>query len=251
MNLAEIQSALFALTSGEVEPSPEAVGFIADSAVDSRRRVEAYADAIRGKAAHAVGVPYRKIATLLGEPRFLQLFDAHKRSRPPERRTLRDLVWELPEFLGRNPAWGRADLGALAALELARHEVSVEVGIDPVGADALATLAPRRWPAATLRLVPSLRLIRVSFDVSGLWRAVDERRPPPPPVEAATTLLVWRKGLDVYHSVLSAAEAAALDRAAAGAPLSEVLAPFGHEADQAHAALHGWFADGLVGSVVT
>jgi hypothetical protein len=249
MKLAEIQTALFALTSGEVELSPEAVGFVADSAVDPRRRVAAYSEAIRGKSAHAVGVPFRKISAFLGDQGFLELFDAHKRSRPPERRSLRDLVWGLPEFLADDARWGRVDLGALAALELARHEVSLDVGVEPAGPGALAALEAGRWPAATLQLVPALRLLRLPFDVSGLWKCLDDGIAPLPPVEAATRFVVWRKGLDVFHSVLPAAEASALDRAAAGAPLSEILAAFGHAPERAHAALYGWLTDGLVGSV--
>ncbi|HEY2943203.1 MAG TPA: hypothetical protein VGN09_12290 [Vicinamibacteria bacterium] len=248
MKLAEIQTALFALTSGEVEPSVEAVGFVADSGVDPRRRVAVYAEGIRGKSAHAVSVPFGRVLGYLGEERFVDLFDALNRSRPPERRGLRELMSALPGFLAGDERWGRPDLGALAELDLARHEVSREVGVEPVGPAALAAVEAARWPAARLTLIPALRLVRLSFDVSGLWKSLDAHLPPPPPVLEATRYAVWRKGLDVYHSALSAAEVEALDRAAAGAPLSEVLAVF-DDADAAHSALHGWFTDGLVGSV--
>jgi hypothetical protein len=248
MRLAETQAALAALISGEVEASPEALGFIAESPVDSRRRVTVYAEAIRSKAAHAVGIPYRKLSALLGDEGFVDLVDGFKRGRPPERRTLRELVFDLPEFLDRERRWGRDDLGALAALELANHEVALDLGVEPVGSEALAGLEARRWPAATLRLVPALRLLSLPFDVSGLWKALDEGLPPPAPVARPTRFLAWRKGLDVYHCVLSASEATALDRAAAAAPLSEVLTAF-DEADTAHSALHAWFTDGLVGAV--
>jgi|RhiMetdeSRZDD1v2_1073273.scaffolds.fasta_scaffold55492_2 putative DNA-binding protein len=256
MKLAEIQTALFALTSGEVAPSPERVGFIAGSGgVSSQRRVEVYADAILAKAAHALGVPFRKLASFLGERRFVELLEAHRASRPPAQRTIVGLVRELPEFLAREPSrWGRADLGDLAALELARHEVFLDAASSVAGPEALASLPERCWPSATLHLVPAVRIVRLAYDVAPLWQCLDEGITPPPPAAAATSFLVWRRGLQVFHSVLPATEACALERAIAGAPLPEVCAAFDGEAapaDAAYAALYGWLTDGLVAAVTT
>ena len=256
MNLAQLQAALFALTSGEREPPSEPPDFIGGpDGVPLRRRLEVYADTIRLKAVHALGVPFPKVAALLGKARFEDLVVEHRASCPRATRRILDLVQGLPDFLAKDPVrWGRPDLGDLALLELVRHRLSAEAGAETVGPETLAALDEGGWATATLRFVPALRLVRVGFDVAAVWECLDRKADLPPPRATPITLLVWRKGLGVFHSVLEQPEAGALERAVAGAALSEVCDAFaGREAaaDEAYAALHGWFTDGLVASVTT
>jgi hypothetical protein len=256
MKLAQLQSALFALTSGEREPSPELPDIIGGpDRIPARRRVEVYADAVRYKAAHALSVPFPKVEALLGPVRFLELTVEHMTSCPRPRRTVLNLAQDLPAFLARDAArWGRSDLGDLAWLELVRHALSAEAGAETVGPDALAGLDERGWARAILRFVPALRVVRVGFDVAPVWDALDRKVEPPPPRAMACTLLIWRRDLQVFHSVLEEPEARALEKAVAGAALSEVCDAFTDReapADEAYAALHGWFTDGLVASVTT
>jgi hypothetical protein len=256
MKLAQIQAALFALTSGEREPPSELPDFIGGpEEVPLRRRVQVYADAVRFKTAHALGVPFPKVAALLGEARFLELVVQHMTSCPRARRTVLNLMEDLPTYLAQDAVrWGRSDLGDLALLERVRHELSAEVGAETVGPETLAGLDDRGWATAILRFIPALRVVRVGFDVTAVWECVDRKVEPPPPRAAPVTLLVWRKGPQVFHSVLEEPETRALERALGGAALSEVCDAFaGQEAagDQAYAALHGWLSDGLVASVTT
>ena len=102
--------------------------------------------------------------------------------------------------------------------------------------------------------------------VDRLWRAVESReqssRSPtrsgepvpeaPPPSEPAHTLLVWRRGVTVYHRPLEPLEAGALALVRAGTRFGTLCAELGREADAAQAArraaalLGQWVADELL-----
>jgi hypothetical protein len=254
MKLAELQRTFFSVASGEREAGPELLDMLAiRGGASPARRLQVYTDTVRLKPVEGLGVPFAKVETLLGAERFAELIDAHRASCPRPQRTLDNLIRDLPSFLDREgKPWGRPDIGALAALDLARYDVSAEAGSDAATVDALAELTPRDWPAAILSFIPALRVLALPFDVSGLWQRLDDGEPPPPPVASATCLVVWRVGFGVCHSVLEPAEAEALTRARSGTPLAEVCESFAgqQEPDEsAYAALHGWFADGLVQAV--
>jgi hypothetical protein len=120
--------------------------------------------------------------------------------------------------------------------------------------EALAAIAPDEWASARLRFIPARRLLRLRFDVAALWTCLDQRVEPPPPAAGPRSVLVWREHYTVFHSVLSAEEAHALERARAGQTLAEVCEAFAaHEfpADAACGAVAGWFEDRLVLSLST
>ena len=72
----------------------------------------------------------------------------------------------------------------------------------------------------------------------------------PDPVPASTRLLVWRRGLEVFHAAVSAEELEALRRAGLGEPgaaICEAFLPLGEQAGTAAVqALASWFQEGLV-----
>ncbi len=254
MRLAEIQRTLSSLATGEREPTPELLKLLSASPRSSPlRRLQVYADTVRLKTAEGLGVPFLKLEALLGKDRFLQLADAYRRSCPRERRTMDNLVREMPEFLeSSGMQWGRPDLADLATLELARFEVATDAKADPATAEALRDMSLDEWAAASLGFIPALRLLRLRYDVATLWKRLDDEEEPPPPRTAPTPVLVWRVRLGVYHSVLEAAEAEAIARALDGATLPRICAAFAREKEPdeaAYAALHQWFVDGLVASV--
>jgi hypothetical protein len=255
VKLAELQRTFFSVASGEREAPPELLELLAiRRGASPARRLQVYTDTVRLKPVEGLGVPFSKVEALVGAQRFEEIVDAHRVSYPRQRRTLDNLLRDLPRFLDREGArWGRPDLGALADLELARYDVSTEADSAAATADALAELTEDEWPAAALSFIPALRLVNLSFDVSGLWQRLDDDEPPPPPVAAPTSIVTWRAGFAVCHSVVEAAEAEALARARARAPLTEVCESFAErpEPDEAaYAALHGWFADGFVEAVL-
>ena len=251
VKLAELQQKFASLATGSGQPSAEMLGFIADApGAPASARVRMYAENLRVKTTDGLGAAYKRLARLLGPTLFQELADAYVRAFHPPRRTIDDLVNGLPAFLDHDPVrWGRPDLSDLATLELARNEMVGEAAGDPQGPEALAALAPDEWASARLRFIAALRLLRLRFDVGSLWTCLDQGLEPPPPAAGPLPVLVWRARHTVFHSVLSAEEADALERALAGLTLAEVCEAFAAQefpADAACGALAGWFEDRLV-----
>jgi hypothetical protein len=256
VKLAELQQTFASLATGSRQPSAELLGFIAEApGAAASVRVRIYAENLRVKNTDCLGAAYKRLARLLGPTLFQELADAYVRAFQRPRRTIEDLVNGLPAFLALDAGrWGRPDVSDLAALELARNEVAGETTGNPPGPEALAALAPDEWPATRLRFIAALRLLRLRFDVGSLWTCLDQKVEPPPPAAGPQPVLVWREGHTVFHSVLSAEEADALERARAGQTLAEVCEAFAAKefpADAACGALAGWFEDRLVLSLAT
>ena len=256
VKLAELQQKFASLATGSRQPSAELLGFIADApGAPASVRVRMYAENLRVKTTDGLGAAYKRLARLLGPTLFQELADAYVRGFPRPRRTMDDLVNGLPAFLALEPGrWGRPDVSDLATLELARNEMGGETTGNPPGPEVLAALAPDEWPSTRLRFIAAVRLLRLRFDVGSLWTCLDQGVEPPPPAAGPHPVLVWREHHTVFHSVLSAEEADALERALAGRTLAEVCEAFAaHEfpADAACGALAGWFEDRLVLSLST
>jgi hypothetical protein len=81
-----------------------------------------------------------------------------------------------------------------------------------VSADDFAALALA--PIAALELLPT------AFTVGETWRDVEDERAPTPPRAApdGQALLVWRRGVTVYHRVVSPLERQALGLVLGGRP---------------------------------
>lgn len=112
-----------------------------------------------------------------------------------------------------------------AALEWARSESFVAPDAESLGFAALQAMPPDEWPALSLALHPSVRVL-------------DE-------------VVVWRSGFEVFQAPISPREREALSAAQGGAPLPEVLAPFEDDAAAAFEALRSWFHEGMVSRLQT
>jgi hypothetical protein len=193
---------------------------------------------------------FPKLQALMGPTAFRALSDKNARACPRSERSMETLARRLPLFLRGHGT--RDDLADLGALELARKEVAEEADEEPVPAAALASLAPLDWEEARLHFVPATRLLRLGFDVTEVWESVDAGRPAPGPNPLPVSVLVWRKGRTVYHSTVDDDEGHALEAVRRRTALAEVCDAFrenANPAEAAYAALHGWFADGLVSRV--
>jgi hypothetical protein len=256
VKLAELQQTFASLATASGQPSAERLGFIAEApGAPAAVRMRMYAENLRVKNTDCLGAAYKRLARLLGPTLFQELADTYVRGFQRPRRTVEDLVNGLPAFLAHDAGrWGRPDVSDLATLELARNELALETTGNPPGPEALAALAPVEWPSTRLRFIAAIRLLRLRFDVASLWTCLDQRVDPPAPAAGPHPVLVWREHHTVFHSVLSAEEVDALERALAGGTLAEVCEAFAaHEfpADAACGALAGWFEDRLVLSLST
>jgi hypothetical protein len=181
----------------------------------------------------------------LGDARFDALAAGFLRAHPSTHFSLDRFGAPFASFLrGPEPAW--ADV---AALEWARGESF----LCPDGAtapfEALQAIPPAAWGEVHLRAQPSVRCLGLANDPLPTLRAQREGRAVEAPGPAAVQLVVWRRGFTVFHAPVSGRELEALQALEAGAPLVDVLTPFGEDAPAAFEALRSWFDEGMVGAV--
>src|SRR5207245_1165590 len=108
---------------------------------------------------------------------------------------------ELPAFLREYPA-ARPDLPDLAALEWARAEAFIAPDAAPLDETALRALGADA-ASARLALVYSVRLLSLEHDAAALWTDLEASREPAHPLRRPTSVLVWRKGFEVFHAEVS------------------------------------------------
>src|SRR4029453_14156046 len=87
-----------------------------------------------------------------------------------------------------------------------------------------AGVAPERFGARRLRLIPAHRLLANRFTISAIWRAQESTVDGTPPRAEAETLIVWRRDDVVYHRPAAADEARWLPRLADGALFADLCA---------------------------
>ncbi|MFY3742515.1 putative DNA-binding domain-containing protein [Anaeromyxobacter sp. Red801] len=248
--LVELQAAFHALATRAPSPPLAAEAFLVGSReLSAAERAGIYADMYGWRLADSLREDYPKLASLLGDARFLALAGAYARAHPPDRPDLGQHGRHLPRFLRRLPAPERADLGDLAALEWARAEVFFEAPATAAAHASLAALGPAAFPDTSIVLVPALRVLALDHDVAALWRRLEAGEAAGAAVAAPTAVVVWRAGLDVFHAVVELDEARALRLARAGRPVSAICAAFADREDPAaaaFAALASWLDEGWV-----
>ncbi len=255
MSLADVQTRFHAfLMSGDSAPDAVRDLFVALPEASLRRRLAVYAESVRQKTGSRMATYYCRTVSLVGREAFQALVDQHVAGcHAGAVCAFDDVLRTLPETLEReSAATGRPDLGALASVERARHEVAQHAPLLALGPEALHALPAEGLGARRLRLVPALAVVETRFDVGALWEAIDAGQPAPAPQPAASAYVVFQHDGAVAHRALEADEHAALTRARAGATLDEVCGAFEGSDDPeaaASAALFSWFEDGLVADV--
>lgn len=185
------------------------------------------------------------LVKLLGDRKFFALARAYGKAAGSRHYSLGAFGGGLARFLSRRPkGFARPDLADLARFEwaLTQSFLAPDAGAKVAMKD-LAGLGPERFPAASVRLAPSVLLVPLEHDVAALVEALEAERPAPRAraersVRPAVRI-VWRQGFEVFHRPVEAREARALRRARAGRPLAEVCAAFRSE-QAAFSALSSW-----------
>jgi hypothetical protein len=179
------------------------------------QRIEVYAEMYWLRMRDTLRSTFEKTHAAVGDARFDGFVADFLREHPSTHFSLDRLgarfAQTLPEEL-RGPA----------ELEWARTEAFLAVDAPVIEFSELQARAPETWGDLALELHPSVRVVS----------------------EGPT--VVWRIGFAVQSSKISAAELAALQAAQRGAPLAEVLEPFGDDAQAALDALASWFSESMV-----
>lgn len=240
MTLAALQAAFWSsVVDGQDSADPNSL-FLGKGELSAGERLAIYAGMFHARCVECLREDFPKLAALIAHDDFCELTMAYVKRHPSRDASLSSLGRDLAGFLARGPA-ARPDLSDLAALEWARAEVFEEAD-----APLLRALSDLTGP---MRLIPALRRLQLQWDVCGLWSALEAGEPSPEPRPGPVDVIVWRKEHTVFHVLVAADEARALERAAAGEPLAEICAAFegtSNALERAARALGSWFAEGWV-----
>lgn len=262
MTLAETQAELFsALVAGRTALTSVSSLLTPLPAATLRQRLDIYAETLRYKTGNRLAGYYGRTARLLGRDRFQDVVDDYLAQVETEL-VFAGLVAAFPEHFDRLALPGiRPEAGALARVERARNQVAEEPRQPALTLQALLAVPPAELDDLRLTLVSATRLFEADCDTTALWHCLESDQPVPESdastaggVRTPVAHLAWASGLGVLHRVVDEPEAAALRCILNGATLAEVCTHFeqaSNPADAAHAALQGWFDDGLVAALHT
>lgn len=214
-------------------------------------RLRIYSDQYPLRLHDALYQDHPHLIQLLGERRFHRMVKAYGQAVGSRHYSLGAFGGGLARWLARRPAgFTRPDLADLARFEWALTQSFIAPDPGPlVTVEALAALGPERFPAASVRLTPSVRLVPLRHDVVSVVEALDAEKPAPRPKEARSIRLVWRQGMEVFHLPVKPREARALGLIEQGAALAEVCGAFGDgptSAQAAFSALSLWAREELL-----
>jgi len=234
---------------------------VGDATLSAIDRLDVYASMYFVRIHDVLRDEFSRTAAVLGGEAFHGLVTDYLALCPPRHPSLREAGDRLADFLADHALGGaRPWLPELARLERARAEVYDGPDAIPVAIADLRGVAPERFGALRLRLVPSHRLLANRFAISATWRASDGARDDGasvPPRAEAETLIVWRHDDAVYHRPADGDEAGWLCRLAGadGALFGELCAAFGEtQSEEAAAArafelLARWAGEGLIAAM--
>lgn len=193
--------------------------------------------AIERLGAHTGGYPARLFDALSeavpavrrfsGERAFAELVRRYVRTRPPRSYNLNHAARELPRFLGNDPETKRLPfLPDLATLEVAIQEAFHSPHRTPAEPAALGDLPPDALPLLVLELQPGTAVVSSTWPIFELWslREESDDRLHVDLRDRGESVLVRRRGLEVFVEPVSRAQAKALEVLLAGRTLGDMAA---------------------------
>lgn len=203
------------------EPAAEVVPLASSLRGDARltalERVCIYRRAYWARQVEVLEDEFRRVVRRLGQEPFRDLATSYLQQYPSSEPRIEEVGRDLPAFLGAHPQPDLRRMADLATFEWA--EVESLLAADPPGLTTSFSVAPELFPACTIELVPSLRVLGLATDPLA----------EPDGAATATAFAVWRHGFVVSHRRLEGDEHEAVCAARAGASLAEVCAVFGGE----------------------
>ena len=198
-DLATLQRRFYELvTSGAAGAEP--------SLLTGPPRLGVYADMYLSRLHDTLVSDYPKLDAALGHTAFHALVVDFVAASPPRSFTLRDAGATLAAY-----ARTRADLppwvADLALLERARIEVFDGPDATVLARDDVAGVAPEAFPELRLAWVPASMLVTLAWTVDELWDQIESAAPLAAPRPTTRRVLVWRRGVTVFHRTLDDDEA--------------------------------------------
>jgi hypothetical protein len=226
--------------------------------VDNRTRLGIYADGYRLRLLEALRVDFPALHTLAGDTDFERIGRAYIDACPSEHFSIRYFGRRMSAFLAHDNRFRDTPVFA----EMAAFEWALGLSFDAaddasIAVEAVAAVPGADWPDLRLRLHPSVQRLNLSWNVPGLWNAIQEEQAPQSPVVAdhPTPWVIWRRGLQSYFRSAPVDEAWALDALGEGQCFAALCTGLCEWVDEeqvaAHAAqlLRRWVSDGLIACI--
>ena len=180
---------------------------VATEAAGARDRLAIYVDAYRLRLLDVLRDDFPGLMALSGDEEFERLGRSYIDAHPSTYFNARWYGEGLPDFLRSTLPW--SEQPALA--EMALLEWGMTLAFDAVDepiatAGAASGIAPERWGAMVPVVHSAVRLLRLSWNVCEIRKAVDRKTPAVAPgrLPAPQAWIVWRKDLAVYYRPLDA-----------------------------------------------
>lgn len=193
---------------------------------------------------------YPGLSGILGQKDWERLAEAYLETHPPSHFSLRELGAKLPRFLAEHPnsVPHPALCLDMARLEWAYVEVFDAVEESPPSIEELRALPEEAWATCKLEISSALRLLRFTYPVADLRRALKTSQPGQhialPDMQPQPTA-VYRRNRELFDTPLEDAGFRILERLSAGRPLlsavDEVLTAAPGEAESIQSSLQQWF----------
>jgi len=248
-SLPELQARFAAALRGD--PGPIEHDVVGDG-LEAAGRLDIYRNNGRAVFEGALERTYPVLRRRVGEDYFRQLAHGYRVRFPSRSGDLHGVGEHFAHYLAETEAEsGYAWLAELAELEWACECAFVAAREQPVGPQALASLAPDALGLARLRLQPSLRGVASSFPVLDVWRA-NQPEADGHAVDLARggQCILVSCGADGLELVEATAAALAFTRQLqAGAPLGNAVDESGLDLAELPRVLGMLFSGGLVTAV--
>lgn len=193
------------------------IGEFTRSSDDSARwnRLENYFQGYRLRLRAAVKENFPALHAVLGDSEFENLCEVYFRCQPPSTFTLRDAGDRLPVFLAQcDPYSSQLALSQLAQFEWALRYAFDAADVPHLKHAQLADIAAESWPSLVFELHPTIRRLKLDFNVVDIWREASQQNSsefPAPLRGPAIEWVVWRREFKVLFRPVSSDEVMLLE----------------------------------------
>lgn len=196
---------------------------VVDAGLSAPYRVAIYRDGYRARLVECLADDYPAVQALLGEEAFGVLCHGYIRDVPPGI-SLNDYGARFADYCQEHSPLHPVFVAELAQLEWALVKAVHASDARKLEPEALAQLSLGDWQSAALVPSPTLTLLATSYPVNGYLQAWRDGQAPDPPSPAPSSVIVCRRGVDVWRIDLPAHLGSIFASLVAGDPLAETLA---------------------------
>lgn len=202
--------------------APEPAGLRSPAGTAAGKRFDVYRNNVTTSLIEALETGFPALRTLIGPQRFRALSVLFLRQSPPSDPRVMLYGDAMPAFLtGFGPLAEYPYLPDVARLEMALCHSYHAADAAPLPPQALVDLG-EDLATAQLQLAPATLLLRSAWPVLDIWSSATQGTPPPK-TGTAQTVLITRPDYDPVPTLVSAAQATAIQALAHGAAFADAL----------------------------